>query len=370
MGLSPAKLSRIAGAILDWFPDHARDMPWRRTLDPYGVWISEIMLQQTQVKTVIPYWNRWMRRLPDAAKLARAREATVLKLWEGLGYYSRARNAQKAAQMIVTEHGGRFPRSRELIESLPGIGRYTAGAIASIAYDEPAPILDGNVIRVLTRLGMIPGDPKGKEVNATLWELAGQLVEGVADGRGVRPAPPLKFAGACSALNQGLMELGATVCLPAKPACLLCPLREHCAAAQAGRAEDFPSKAKKPVITPRHFCTYVLRVGDVYLVSQRGEDEVNAGFWEFPNRETDSAEADPREVIEHLLPGLTVELRPLRVIRHSITRYRMTQRVFFGELKRRPRNTGMRWCRLDEIRGLPFVSAQRRLFKDLEAAGS
>jgi len=173
----PRRQRAIVASLLDWFVGGARDLPWRRTLDPYAIWISEIMLQQTQVKTVIPYWDRWLRELPDVAALAAAPSEKVLKLWEGLGYYTRARNLQKAAQQIVAKHKGAFPADFDDILALPGIGRYTAGAISSIAFNQAAPILDGNVIRVLTRLFGPRDNPREKVANARLWNLAEQLVE-------------------------------------------------------------------------------------------------------------------------------------------------------------------------------------------------
>src|SRR2546427_5100318 len=166
--------------LLQWFAKNARDLPWRRTRDPYAIWISEIMLQQTQVKTVIPYWRRWMRELPTVQSLAGARREKVLKLWEGLGYYTRANNLQRAARMIVDRHGGRFPEKYDDLVALPGIGRYTAGAVLSIAFNQPAPVLDGNVIRVLTRLFGIAENPREKKTGATLWGLAETLVRQAA----------------------------------------------------------------------------------------------------------------------------------------------------------------------------------------------
>jgi A/G-specific adenine glycosylase len=169
-------MRRLARKWIRWFDQHARDLPWRRTRDPYAVWISEIMLQQTQVKTVIPYYERWMRALPTVGDFARARPERVLKLWEGLGYYRRVRLAQAAARLIMEKHAGRFPESFDEVLALPGVGRYTAGAICSIAFNQPAPILDGNVIRVLSRLLGIAGDPRSKTVNAKLWRAAEELV--------------------------------------------------------------------------------------------------------------------------------------------------------------------------------------------------
>src|SRR5438552_2719593 len=188
----------IIESLLKWFGEAARDLPWRRTRDPYAIWVSEIMLQQTQVKTVLPYWERWMQALPDIESLAKARTETIHKLWEGLGYYTRVRNLQKAAQVIMEIHGGRFPRDFEAVLALPGIGRYTAGAICSIAFNQPKPILDGNVIRVLTRLFGIGGNPRETQVRSKLWEIAHELVVEAAQ------TPAL--------LNQSLMELGALIC--------------------------------------------------------------------------------------------------------------------------------------------------------------
>src|SRR6266850_5307439 len=167
----------IAHTLLKWFGEHARDLPWRRTADPYAIWVSEIMLQQTQVKTVLPYWKRWMQALPDITALAKARPEKLHKLWEGLGYYRRVRNMQTAAKLIREKHDGEFPNNFEDVLALPGIGRYTAGAICSIAFNQPKPILDGNVIRVLSRLFGIGGNPREKETNKNLWRIAQALVE-------------------------------------------------------------------------------------------------------------------------------------------------------------------------------------------------
>src|SRR5437868_2047191 len=182
----------IVRSLLKWFGEAARDLPWRRTRDPYAIWISEIMLQQTQVKTVLPYWERWMRSLPDIESLAKARMETIHKLWEGLGYYTRVRNLQKAAQVIMEIHGGKFPRDFEAVLALPGIGRYTAGAICSIAFNQPTPILDGNVIRVLTRVFGIAENPKEKGANAKLWDLAEKLVAHAKTAKVAKVSSPLR----------------------------------------------------------------------------------------------------------------------------------------------------------------------------------
>src|ERR1039458_10219671 len=220
----------IVQRLLVWFARNARPLPWRRTRDAYAVWVSEVMLQQTQVKTVLPYWERWMRALPNIAALVKAKPQTLHKLWEGLGYYTRVRNLQRAAKVIVEQHRSRLPNDFETLLSLPGIGRYTAGAICSIAFDQPQPILDGNVMRVLTRLCGIAGDPRERKTNARLWHLAQELVQMASQ----TDAPTNPFPHAtrntqhasrpCSEFNQSLMELGALICTPRLPRCGFCPI--------------------------------------------------------------------------------------------------------------------------------------------------
>src|ERR1035437_6082269 len=249
----------IVPRLLAWFAQNARDLPWRRTRDPYAIWVSEVMLQQTQVKTVLPYWERWMRALPTIAALAKAKPHTLHKLWEGLGYYTRVRNLQRAARLIVEQHGGRFPNDFDALLALPGIGPYTAGAVCSIAFDQPQPILDGNVIRVLTRLCGIGGDPRERKTNARLWQLAKELVLRAAetdartsasphashtrcDGATARRVTP-PASRPCSQFNQSLMELGALVCTPRQPRCGVCPIAKHCVAYQEDRVDQLPGTA-------------------------------------------------------------------------------------------------------------------------------
>ena len=198
--------------LIDWYNEHRRDLPWRRTGDPYAIWVSESMLQLTLVDSVIPYYERFLTRFPDIHSLASADADDVLRLWAGRGYYSRARNLQKAARVVCDRHGGTLPDSAEALRELPGIGRYTAGAVASIAFDRPEPIVDGNVARVLARLHEIREDLKSPDTQRRLWDEAATLA------RGPRPGD----------LNQALMELGATLCTPKNPRCPVCPLRRRC----------------------------------------------------------------------------------------------------------------------------------------------
>ncbi len=353
--------------MLEWFAHNARDLPWRRTLDPYAIWISEIMLQQTQVKTVIPYWQRWMRELPNVAVLAAAPEQRVLKLWEGLGYYTRVRNLQKAAQHIVATHAGQFPRDFDAVLALPGVGRYTAGAISSIAFNAPAPILDGNVIRVLTRLLAIAESPGEKATNELLWRLATRLVEAAAaHSSPITNHSSLLLSGSCSALNQSLMELGATVCTPQNAQCLLCPVRAHCAARREGRVDELPNLGPRAAATSREFHAFAVEHSGKFLVAQRPGGVVNAGLWEFPNLEVTGTHGAPAASLEQLLQ-VAARCEPLCVVKHSITRYRITQRAFHIRLTRPPDDLGsqFRWLALPGLHALPFSSAHKRILARL-----
>jgi A/G-specific adenine glycosylase len=345
------KNSKLVSALLDWFTAHARDLPWRRTRDPYAIWVSEIMLQQTQVKTVIPFWNRWLRELPTIEAAAKADSAKLHKLWEGLGYYTRVRNLQKAAQQIVksgkrkAESGNaayQFPEKFEDILALPGIGRYTAGAICSIAFNQPTPILDGNVIRVLTRVFGIAENPKEKEPNARLWQLAEDLVSRakvaklakvLASGHKI-PSQPSRSSrdNACSHLNQSLMELGALVCTPRNAQCLICPVNKLCVALKENRVDALPNLGKRATATTRHFFAFAAEWNGKFLVLQRPAGVVNAHLWEFPNVEVTGTKADAKTVFKKLFGIGAAELQPLHMVKHSITRYRITLEAFYVRL--------------------------------------
>jgi A/G-specific adenine glycosylase len=308
-------------AVMRWFYNQARDLPWRRTLDPYAIWVSEIMLQQTQVKTVIPYWERWMQRFPDIASLARAETDAVLKAWEGLGYYSRARNLQSAAQVLTRDHGARFPTGHAEVLNLPGIGPYTAGAVCSLAFNQPTPILDGNIERVLTRLGAVAGDPRARELRQELWRCAARWVEQAA-------RQPAQFrpglAGNCSALNQALMELGALICTPKAPRCSECPIARRCRAFQENATERYPELSKRAAVTARHFHAFVWQHKNAVWVVQRPSSAVNGGLWEFPNVEvTGQRERLPAAYARAAWGIICRDSIPLPVVRHSITRYRI-----------------------------------------------
>ncbi len=338
--------------MLDWFAANARDLPWRRTRDPYAIWVSEIMLQQTQVKTVIPFWNRWLRELPTIEAAAEAPSEKIHKLWEGLGYYTRVRNLQKAAQVIVEKNGGKFPDKFDDVLVLPGIGRYTAGAICSIAFNQPTPILDGNVIRVLTRIFGIAENPKEKQTNAQLWQLAAELVSLAANE---------KQKNACSHLNQSLMELGALVCSPRNPQCLICPVKKLCIAFAENRAEELPNLGKRATATARTFFAFVIERNGKFLVQQRPAGVVNAHLWEFPNFETNGKKKDAKETFDSAFDFKSEKFQPLCTIKHSITRYRMTLEAFHVRLKKSPAKLAGVWLSPKEFDSIAFSSAHKKL---------
>ena len=376
-----SKIAQLVPLLLDWFAQNARDLPWRRTRDPYAIWVSEIMLQQTQVKTVLPYWERWMQQLPTIGSLAGASSEKIHKLWEGLGYYTRVRNMQKAAQKIAedcrrrgeesqikseTPHvvTYRFPERFEDVLALPGIGRYTAGAICSIAFNQPTPILDGNVIRVLTRVFGIKENPREKETNTKLWTLAEQLV---AHASNQRSKIKNQNSPACSHLNQSLMELGALICTPRDPKCHSCPISKHCFAFQNKRINEFPNLDKRPAATARRFAAFVVENRGRFLVRQRPVGVVNAHLWEFPNVELNGAPLEPAAAAREALGFVPKGVKPLCTIKHTITRYRITVEAFSGGTRVRPSTRQDKWLPLSDLHELSFPSAHKRILDCLTA---
>ena len=353
-GNSRDKTQRIVQGLLTWFSQNARDLPWRKTRDPYAIWISEIMLQQTQVITVIPFWERWMRELPAIQDLAKAAPDRFLKLWEGLGYYARARNLQSAAKLICEKHGARFPHEFSDVLALPGIGRYTAGAICSIAFNQPQPMVDGNVIRVLTRLFGMTGNPKEKTVNQQLWATAGQLVEQAGKLK-------TKSRDNCSHFNQSMMELGALICTPRQPRCPDCPLQKCCTARQENRVDSIPNLIKRTEATKRVFTAFVIEKNGRFLVQQRPSKVVNAGLWEFPNVEVAEGGAS-QEIHPFEIPSRAM---PLCTIKHSITRYRITLAAFRATLRTRQTVQSGAWLAMAELQQLAFTSAHRKILNHL-----
>ncbi|MCE9605823.1 MAG: A/G-specific adenine glycosylase [Planctomycetia bacterium] len=342
-----------------WFDEAKRDLPWRRSRDPYRIWISEIMLQQTQVAAVIDYFNRFLAAFPTVAELAAAPEREVLRLWEGLGYYRRARQLHLAAQQIVGEHGGAFPRDPVAVRALPGIGRYTAGAVCSIAYDLPEPILEANTVRLLSRLSAYRDDPLAKAGQDHLWAWAGAIVP--------REEPGL--------FNQALMELGALVCTPREPRCVECPVAGLCAARKLGLEREIPQpKAKKEIEAVREAAVLVRQRNKVLLV-ERAAGERWGGLWDFPRY---SVVAEQPENIRvglqaEMLATLGIEVavgERLHTLKHGVTRFRITLEAYAGEYVRgklKPEGfAAARWVKPSELAEYPLNVTARKLTKLLD----
>lgn len=356
----------LARLLVGWFADNARDLPWRRTADPYAIWVSEVMLQQTQVRTVVPYWTRWMARFPTIAALAEAEEREVLKHWEGLGYYRRARNLWAGARKLAAEGEENLPADWARIVDLPGVGPYTAGAIASIAFDQPRPILDGNVIRVLARVGAVKEAVGLAATRRRLWGMAEALVRAADSGRAA-----LGGLRACSALNQALMELGATVCSPRAPACARCPIQAHCRGRQLGLQESLPRVEARPATLQRTTVGLVVAWGSKLLVRERPDGQVNHGLWEFPTLDLPEG-ADPSLLVAETI-GPEGAATPWFTHKHSITRHRIELRVWRVEcpskaaFQRLAAKLGAKAADRKALRQLPFPSAQAKILRRLEA---
>lgn len=347
--------------LLAWFRQFQRDLPWRRTKDPYRIWISEIMLQQTRVAAVIPYYERFLARFPDVRALAEAPQEEVLRLWSGLGYYSRARNLQKAAHQIVALHGGEFPREEEAVLALPGIGRYTAAAILSIAYGAQHAVLDGNVARVLARLGAVRGDLRESRRWLALQKTAGELLD---------PKSPGDW-------NQAVMELGAMVCTPRAPHCLLCPIARFCSARKSGDPESFPEKRKKReavqivlatavFFTPRGQ-TLLLPPPERRTGNRPPADDVAtlvSRMWHFP---TIVIRKDPvvelGKFLANFLPVTNgaPRIEPLARIRHAVTYRNVTVLPFQIAVAKIPRISGAKSIRLEDFSALPVSNLTRKV---------
>ena len=335
-----------------------RDLPWRRRWTPYRILVAEVMLQQTQVDRVVDYFTRWMRRLPSMRALAEAPLAAVLKQWEGLGYYTRARNLHRAARIIVEKHGGRVPRDLETLQELPGIGRYTAGAILSVAYNMSVPVLDGNVARVLCRVFAVRRDPSKSATRTLLWALAGALIP---DGE-------------ARDFNQALMEHGALVCTPAGPKCASCPVRPLCAAYAKGLQEKLPVKIQRPKTVKHDIGVAVICERGRYLIQQRPDGALLAGLWEFPGGKREPRESIAacisRELHEEL--GIEVEVgEKVCEVNHSYTHYRVTLHVHICRITRgRPRALyaqRIRWARPADFAKYTFPAANLRIIEYLTA---
>ena len=359
MSESMTKMAQLSSALVAWFRVHQRDLPWRRDPAPYRVWISEIMLQQTQVVTVVPYFERWMAAFPRVEALAAAPIEEVLAQWSGLGYYRRAHLLHRAAGEVVEAHGGALPEDLKGLLGLPGIGRYTAGAIASIAHNVPAPIVDGNVIRVLSRIFAVEGDPRARPASERLWSLAEALIP----------------EGQARDFNQSLMELGALVCTPRKPRCGECPASAWCEALATDRVEVLPQPPRRQKKRPMFTAIALLRDPDTghYLLLQRPTEGLFGGLFECPTLEI---EAPPtgvteglgavREALEAYLAALGVEASigaSLGRVSHTLTHIQLTIQPFRAELRalRKPLPETARWVAPKALDVQPLSNAFRKV---------
>jgi A/G-specific adenine glycosylase len=344
----------LAARLLAWFEGHARDLPWRQTSDLYAIWISEIMLQQTQVATVIPYYERFLAAFPDVKALAAAPEQQVLRLWEGLGYYRRARQLHAAAQTIVADHRGRFPQSVDEVRSLPGIGRYTAGAILSIGLDQRLPILEANTIRVLSRLSAFRGETTSTAGQKFLWSAAERLLPGRR----------------CGTFNQALMELGSEICTPKFPACDRCPLARLCPTRELGLQETIPAAKKAKRYEEVTEAAVVIRRGGRVLLRQCQRGERWAGLWDFPRFSVPGALNGQlaRHVREQTcaLTGITISrATELATLKHGVTRYRITLEVFTAAAASSRIKQGA-WVALADLGNYPLSTTGRKIARLLE----
>ncbi len=349
--------------LLDWFDQHRRALPWRHDPTPYRVWVSETMLQQTQVATVLPYYERFLARFPTIQALAAADRADVLKVWEGMGYYRRAHHLHQAAQIVVRDYNGELPSDEAALLALPGIGRYTAGAIRAIAFGLPVPVVDGNVRRVLARLDDIATPLEEPGTTERLWARAAELVD---------PERPGEF-------NQALMEVGATLCRPRRPACDHCPLAAFCLARARGTQEQRP--VRRPRRRPPHYdvvagIVWHARLPDHFLIARRPSDGMLGGLWEFPGGKRQPGESLPqaleRELAEELGIRVAVD-RHVLSFDHAYSHFRITLHAYHARhLEGEPQTLGVeawRWVRAEELEAFAFARTDRRIIAALAGEG-
>ncbi|SDN32141.1 A/G-specific DNA-adenine glycosylase [Fictibacillus solisalsi] len=339
--------------LVDWYKMNQRDLPWRADQDPYKVWVSEIMLQQTRVDTVIPYFNRFLGLFPTLEALAEADEEKVLKAWEGLGYYSRVRNLQTAVKAVAEQYGGRVPDTPDEISKLKGVGPYTAGAILSIAYGVPEPAVDGNVMRVLSRILLIEEDI-GKPKTRTLFEKAVRELISKEDP---------------SSFNQALMELGALICTPKSPACLICPVHDHCRAFEQGRQRELPVKEKKTKARQVDMAALILRRQDGrYLIHKRPKDGLLANLWEFPNvpvKKRGQSETEDITVFLEAEWGITAEIGDhISNLEHIFSHLKWDIQIFEGRcINENGEKDNLKWVTFKEMETYPFPVSHQKIIK-------
>jgi A/G-specific adenine glycosylase len=348
----------IAKKLLRWYAARRRSLPWRTDPQPYAVWVAEIMAQQTRLDSMLPYYRRWLRRFPSVRSLARASEQAVLSMWEGLGYYSRARNLRRAAQIVVKDHHGKLPSSVEELRCLPGIGAYTAGAIASVAFGVDAPAVDGNAVRVLARLFNVTLPASSAAAQKEFWRLAALHLP----------------AGRAADYNQALMDLGAQVCTPRQPRCAACPLRRECRAAALGIQEQRPVRSAAKVAPHRHYAAAVIQQRGTVLVLQRPATGLLAAMWEFPNAVLVSPRRAQSALSKALKRNLGLFLTPstrLAEFEHAYSHFSVQLQVFHHPLDgQRPKVSSKRthrWLPISQLERLPMGKLDRWIANTLRA---
>lgn len=349
--MNTTDLKLLQKQLMKWYRANHRDLPWRRSKNPYHIWVSEVMLQQTQVNTVLSYYRQFLKKFPNIKKLAQADLQAVLKVWEGMGYYARARNLHRAAKAIVSDYGGRLPDTWQDFRSLPGVGDYIAAAVLSIAFDHSYAVVDGNVKRVLARLLKIDAPVNQASSSKVFKNAAGNLLDSQRPGT----------------FNQAVMELGALICQPRKPACEACPISRFCQAYNSLQVAAYP-KRKKSRATPQfHIAVGVVFKNDRVLITQRKAEGLLGGLWEFPGgkiRDGESAKAACiREIKEEVNLKVRIQSHLTRV-RHAYTHFKIIMEVFCcqyvsGRVKLRG-PAGHRWIRLDEYKNYPFPKANHK----------
>ncbi len=337
--------------LLSWYRKEARDLPFRGETDPYKVWVSEIILQQTRVDQGTPYINRFLRSFPTVRRLARADLDDVLKLWEGLGYYSRARNLHKAARKVVRESDGRLPATAKEWVNLPGVGRYTAGAISSIALGEKVPVVDGNVKRVLARLLDLDTSIDESHTDGLLWDVMDRLVQGRAPGD----------------FNQAMMELGARVCTLKSPRCNTCPVRTDCNARRAGTQEQRPVRSKKRAVPHHEIVVAAVKKNGRYLLGKRPPKGLLGGLWEFPGGKLERGESHEAALIREAKEELGITVQPgalVARVKHAYSHFRVTLNVYAcTHVSGTPQakvHTELKWVRPAEFEKLAFPKANHK----------
>ena len=359
--VSAIDATRIRRRLLAWYYKAARDLPWRRTQQAYKIWVSEIMLQQTQVETVVDYYRRFLRTFPTVKALAAADEDRVLRVWEGLGYYRRARNLHAAARQIVAEHRGQFPRDWDAVRALPGVGKYTAGAVLSMAFDQRRPILEANTIRLFSRLIALRGDPLRSTNQKQLWGVAELLLPEKGSGSGT--------------VNQALMELGSLVCRPKQPDCDRCPLTGDCMARRQSLVDQIPPPARKTSYESRREAAIVVRAGTKILLRQCQADERWAGLWDFPRFHLKSNRRGALLELHRLASAMTrqpVSIGPrLTTMRHGVTKYRIQLECYQAAFQDPPRRLRhpLRWVQLRALSDYPLSVTGRKISQIVLAGG-